>query len=109
MAYRLRARDVSALDRENIAEEIESMGKRDYRALTGRMAARLSTNHTQRERIGMIVADSPGFRLRIEADMQGLYAIAKQRASLETTMSLKNVPNECPWTFESALKEPLNL
>jgi hypothetical protein len=37
MAQRLRERDIAALDWENIAEEIESMGKRDYRGLYSRM------------------------------------------------------------------------
>jgi hypothetical protein len=37
MARLLRERDIAALDWENIAEEIESMGKRDYRGLGSRM------------------------------------------------------------------------
>jgi len=42
MAHRLRERDASALDWENIAEEIESMGKRDYRGLSSRVTVLLT-------------------------------------------------------------------
>ncbi len=127
MAKRLREHDTSALDWENIAEEIESMGKRDYRGLGSRVEVLLthllkwrfqpgkrspswlSTILTQRERIQAIVADSPSFRPRIAADMQREYTIARRKAALQTTIYLKNFPAECPWTFESALEEPLDL
>jgi hypothetical protein len=127
MAQRLRERDVAALDWENIAEEIESMGKRDYRGLENRMRVLLihllkwryqdekrsrswrSTIQTQRDRIELILRDSPSFRRRIVADMNEAYSLAVVRASIETTIPEKNFPTECPWTFESALQEPLDL
>jgi len=127
MARRLRERDIAALDWENIAEEIESMGKRDYRGLESRMEVLLthllkwryqverrsrgwrSTIETQRGRIEKIVKDSPSFRRRIVSDMHDAYAEAVRQASVETTIPEKNFPAECPWTFESALQEPLDL
>jgi hypothetical protein len=110
-----------------MAEEIESMGKRDYRALSSRVEVLLlhllkwryqpekrsrswlSTIQTQRERIERIVADSPSFRRRIEGDIEREYLIARRKASVETTIYLKNFPGQCPWTFETALSEPLEL
>ena len=127
MAQRLRERDIAALDWENIAEEIESMGKRDYRGLYSRMRILLihllkwryqdekrsrswrSTIQTQRDRIELIVADSPSFRRRIVADMNEAYNRAVVKASIETTIPEKNFPAECPWTFDSVLQEPLDL
>jgi hypothetical protein len=127
MAQRLRERDVAALDWENIAEEIESMGKRDYHGLYSRMRVLLihllkwryqdekrsrswrSTIQTQRDRIELILEDSPSFRRRIVADMDRAYKMAVIKASIETTIPEKNFPAECPWTFESALQEPLDL
>ncbi len=127
MAQRLRDRDVSALDWENIAEEIESMGKRDYRGLASRMRVLLvhllkwryqdekrsrnwrSTIQTQRERIESIIEDSPSFRRRMMADMNRAYKLAVIKASIETTIPEKNFPAECPWTLESALQDPLDL
>jgi hypothetical protein len=127
MARRLRERDLAALDWEALAEEIESMGKRDYRGLKSRMRVLLthllkwryqpdrrsrswlSTIHTQREDIQAIVADSPSFRPRIAADMQRAYKLAVMKAALETTIFEDKFPTECPWTFECALEESLDL
>jgi hypothetical protein len=127
MAQRLRLRDVDSLDWENIAEEIESMGKRDYRALRSRMVVLLthllkwryqtekrsrswrSTIDTQRGLIELIVADSPSFRSRIAADLPEAYARAVTRAAIQTTIPEANFPGESPWTFESALRDPLDI
>lgn len=56
MAERLRSRDASALDWENIAEEIESMGRRIYKGLEKRTVVlllhllkwKLQTEHRSR-------------------------------------------------------------
>ncbi|HEX4160717.1 MAG TPA: DUF29 domain-containing protein [Rhizomicrobium sp.] len=127
MARRLRERDSSSLDWENIAEEIESMGKRDYRALRSRMEVLLAhllkwryqperrsrgwagTIETQRRRIALIVADSPSFRGRIAKEMREAYAHAARRASIETAIPEKSFPDECPWTFETATGQPMEL
>jgi len=125
MARRLRGHDTAALDWENIAEEIESMGKRDYQGLFSRMRVLLvhllkwkyqddrrsrswrGTIAEQRARIELIVRDSPSFRSRIAADMPRAYRLAVIKASLETTIPEEKFPAKCPWTFESALEEPL--
>ena len=98
MAERLRARDAGSLDWENIAEEIDSMGKRDYRALGSRMEVLLThllkwryqierrsrswagTIHTQRSRIERIALDSPSFVVRIAAEMPDIYRHARRQA-----------------------------
>ena len=110
MAHRLRERDASALDWENIAEEIESMGKRDYRGLSSRVTVLLthllkwryqddrrsrnwrSMIETQRDRIESIVADSPSFRSRMMLDMNDAYKWAVVKASIETTIPEKKFP-----------------
>lgn len=127
MAERLRARDVSALDWENIAEEIESMGRRDYRGLESRLEVLLthllkwrfqgerrsrswaSTINTQRGRVQRIVKDSPSFHRRIAAEMPEAYRAAVRNVSEETRIPEANFPAESPWTFDSALNEPLEL
>lgn len=133
MARRLRERDTACLDWENIAEEIESMGKRDYRGLESRMEVllahllklryqdkkRSTTPHRdvagswrrtiveQRNRIKRIVRDSPSFRRRIIADLQDVYREAVLSAASQTRIPEKDFPAECPWTLESALEEPI--
>ncbi len=127
MAQRLRARDTEQLDWENIAEEIDSMGKRDYRALGSRLEVLLAhllkwrfqvdrrsrswaaTIQTQRTRIGKIVVDSPSFLARIAVDLPEAYRMARRQASIETGIPEGNFPEECPWTFESAVGEDLEL
>jgi hypothetical protein len=84
------------------------MGKRDYRGLENRMRVLLihllkwryqdekrsrswrSTIQTQRDRIELILRDSPSFRRRIVADMNEAYSLAVVRASIETTIPEKN-------------------
>ena len=125
MAARLRAHDIAALDWENIAEEIESMGRRDYRALLSRMEVllthllkwrfqserrsriRAATITEQRGRIGLVIADSPSFRRRIEDDMPKAYRLAVAKAQIETT--IYSFPAECPWTFEEAMTSDLSI
>ena len=127
MGRRLREHDASSLDWENIAEEIESMGKRDYRALRSRTEVLLThllkwrcqpekrsrvwagTVLTQRNRIQLIVADSPSFRGRIEWEMPEVYANAIRKASIETAIPENNFPAECPCDFRTATEDPLDL
>jgi hypothetical protein len=127
MGRRLREHDAAALDWENIAEEIESMGKRDYRALRSRTEVLLThllkwryqpekrsrswagTILTQRSRIQLIVADSPSFEGRIEREMPEVYANAIRKASVETAIPENSFPAECPWTFKAATLECLEL
>jgi hypothetical protein len=37
------------------------------------------------------------------------YSDAVSQASRETTIPKRKFPVECPWTFESALEDPLEL
>lgn len=113
--------------RRKCGVEIESPGKRDYRVLLIRTEALLtnllkwryqsekrsrgwaSTILTQRNRIQLIVGDSPSFRGGIEREMPKVYADAIRKASMETTIPENNFPAGCPWTFEAATLEPLDL
>jgi hypothetical protein len=127
MAQRLREQDSAALDWENLADEVESMGKRDYRALRSRMEVLLThllkwryqvekrsrswrgSVETQRGFIELIVADSPSFCLRIAGDLPLVYRRAVARASSQTGIPDDRFPAECPWTLDSALSETLDL
>jgi len=42
-------------------------------------------------------------------DMNDAYKWAVVKASIETTIPEKKFPADCPWTFESALEDPLDL
>src|SRR5262245_1130692 len=83
----LRTQDSGELDWKNIAEEIESLGKRDRRELGSRLRVLMihllkwqfqptkrseswsSTIGTQREEIRLIIEDSPSLRRQVPALM----------------------------------------
>ncbi len=109
MGRRLREHDASSLDWEKHCG-IESMGKRDDRALRSRIEVLLThllkwryqpeersrgwagTVLTQHNRIQLIVADSPSFKGKIDREMPKVYANAIRKASIETALPENNFP-----------------
>lgn len=117
-----KARD---LDWTNLAEEIESLGKSDRRALASHLEGLVmhllkwryqpsgrATGHSwystiaeHRRQITLIVDDSPSLR-RIRADLLARgYAHARHRASGETGLPLATFPAVCPWDIEQILAD----
>ena len=104
-ARRLRAREADALDWDNLAEEIEDMGKSEFREVESRLRTILvhllklglsraadprggwiETVQTQRSDLESVLRDSPSLRPRAEAALPALYERAKRdaiRISLE--------------------------
>lgn len=121
----LRDGKLDALDLANLAEEIESLGKSDRRALgshlrglvmhllkwryqpSGRQTGhswRTSINNHRRE-IAAIVDDSPSLRRQIPAHLAREYPRSRSDASDDTGLSLATFPASCPWTVEHILDE----
>ncbi len=124
-AAALAAGHVSELDLVNLAEEIESLGKRDRRELASRLgvlvmhllkwryqpAMRQSgqswrrTIRTQRRDIEQLLRQSPSLR-RLVADMiEEDFRHSRLDASDETGLPLETFPETCPWTAEQILDE----
>ena len=111
------------LDREAVAEEIESLGKSDWRELASRIAVLLrhllkwryqperrqrgrswrSTIWEQRSRLRRLLRQSPSLAPLVPLTLQEEYAEARQRASEETGLPLVTFPEACPWTAEQVL------
>jgi len=109
------------LDREALAEEIESLAKRDRRALRRRLQLVLMhllkwryqplersgswrrTIRTQRTAIQEILADSPSLRPTMTTILTQRYPHAREDASDETGLPLATFPEPCPWTPEQVL------
>ena len=111
------------LDREAVAEEIESLGKSDWRELASRIAVLLrhllkwryqperrqrgrswrSTIWEQRSRLRRLLRQSPSLTPLVPQTLQEEYAEARQRASEETGLPLTTFPPACPWTVEEVL------
>ena len=124
-AAALAAGDAATLDWANLAEEIESLGKRDWRALESRLDVLLmhllkwvhqperrqtgrswaSTIREQRFRIGRLLRDSPSLRPQLPELLAASYAHARLLAQDETGLPLDTFPETCPWTVERALDD----
>jgi len=119
----LRAGQLSEIDVENIAEELESMGKRDKRELMSRLSvllthllkwqfqAKLQCSSwqgaigEQREQIAFILEDSPSLKHQLIEKLDKAYQSALNKAIHETGLSKNNFPNICPYTLEQILDE----
>ena len=101
-AARLRARDAAALDWDNLAEEMESLGLNHQRELASRLqtiilhVVKLMLSHddrpragwrvtilTQRDEIERLLAQSPSLRRRIPDLSNDLFDKARKRALME--------------------------
>ena len=119
----LRAGNLSALDIEHIAEEIEDVGKSEQRELASRMAELLShllkwlhqpgqrcsswsrSLKEQRKAIAAAMRQAPSLKASLgDTDwLAGVWADAVTKAVDET--GLDSFPEDCPWTMAQVLTE----
>jgi hypothetical protein len=117
----LRAGKLSDADVANIAEEIESMGRSEKRALVSRLTVlllHLLKCRFQPQRRGRSwevsianarddltdhLADNPSLKVVLPESMAAAYRRARRTAALETDLPESTFPTECPWTFEQAM------
>jgi hypothetical protein len=113
----LRSGRLSDVDIEHLAEEIESMGRREKRELMSRLAvllmhlrkwqaqpmlrgnARRATIKLQRREIGHHLADNPSLRGIPDGVLTDAYGDAVVLASRETGLAESAFPSGSPWTF----------
>ncbi len=117
----LRQGQLTAIDAVNLAEEIDSMGKRDRRALTSHLinlllhllksdyqperrgsAWQLSIRNARQE-IELILNDSPSLRQQLAAFVEIAYPIARRNAADETQLPLLTFPEQCLLTIEQII------
>jgi hypothetical protein len=111
------------LDREALAEEVESLGKSETRELEHRVevlvvhllkwcyqpekrvrgSSWLRTILEQRRRLQRLVSQSPSLRPTLPAVLAESYAYIRKRASLETRLPLTTFPETCPWQVEEQI------
>ena len=121
----LRKNKWGELDAANLAEEVESLGRRDKRELGSRLQILLahllkwryqperwedshSWYHTiveQREQIEDLLADSPSLRPQLPDLLSLRYGRAGRRVLRETELAEAVLPQVCPWTIEQVLDE----
>jgi hypothetical protein len=122
----VRAGQWSAVDRENLAEEIEAWGREQFntlaRALRGLLLHLLKWDHqadkrtrswalsvaAQRLEIEDILADNPGLRPRIPKAMARAYRKARIEAAKETGLEEATFPEACGYSFEDVMKRDIS-
>jgi hypothetical protein len=123
-AAALRAKDWSALDIEHIAEEIDSLGKSDRRALVShldrlllhllkwrydparepRRGWQLTIRHARRE-LAQLLADNRSLHGYPAERLADAYRHARGDAAIDTGLPLATFPEVCPWSVAQVLDE----
>jgi hypothetical protein len=117
----LRAGDYATADIEHIAEEIESMGRSEKRALLSRLAVLLmhllkwqaqpmrqgnswrATIRVQRREIERRLSDNPSLKAKLPQVLEDAYGDATLLAARETGLSESHFPPSLPWSFEQIM------
>lgn len=119
----VRERRFDELDVEHLAEELESMGKSELRALESRFAVLLAhllkwefqpgqrskswqrTLIEQRKRIARLLRDSPSLRPKLAGIVPEAYDSALRLAADETGKDESDFPQSCPYQIDQTLDE----
>ncbi|MDR3518484.1 MAG: DUF29 domain-containing protein [Azospirillaceae bacterium] len=114
----LRAGNLSAADIENIAEEIESMGRTEKRELVNRLTMLLlhllkwrfqpglqgaswrATIKVQRRDLARHLKDNPSLKATVPEAIADAYGDAVIQAAAETGLPESTFPVACPWSFD---------
>jgi Domain of unknown function DUF29 len=120
----LRAGRLDAVDRDNIAEEIESLGRNELGKLVS--FYRLVLLHTlkcdhqpekqtrswlisienHRDSGAQVLADNPGLRSRVDEVITRAYRHARRDAADEIGLPIKTFPTTCPYSLEDIRSRP---
>ena len=117
----LRSGKLSLADIENIAEEIESMGKSEKRELVSRLTVlilhllkwqfqpnlrgnswRLSVANS-RDQLSDHLSDNPSLKAKLSEAIETAYRYARRDAARETGMDVDTFPASCPWSFDQMM------
>ena len=117
----LRAGKFERVDLENVAEELESLGRGDKYQIDHRMEVLLAhllkwqfqpqersnswraTLFEQRTRVRRLIEESPSLRGRPGEMLSGSYVIGRNEAITETKLPETAFPEICPYTIEQIL------
>jgi hypothetical protein len=111
------------LDLENLAEEIESLGRAEYEKFES--AIHRLTQHLlkwqyqpelrsrswqltiseQRRRIVKLLRNNPSFKARLKETLSEGYADGRKSAAIEADLPLATFPETCPYPWEQLTNE----
>jgi hypothetical protein len=120
----IRSGRFNEIDAENVAEEIEDLGKSE-RSAVGSFLNRLMLHkikqiiqperdgaswrvsiESSRQALRDKIEDSPSLRPYLEKRLQKTYRDAIALALIETELEHAAVPDECPWDLDTLLRQP---
>lgn len=119
----LRAGRFDAVDLENVAEEIESLGRSDRREIRNRQEVLLrhllkwefqpdkrkagwrSTILEQRRQIKLLIEESPSLQAYPVSQLAWCYGLARSKAADEAGLPESMFPEECPYEARQILDE----
>jgi hypothetical protein len=119
----LRTGQLDRADLDNIAEEIESMGRSEKRDLTSRLTVLLLhllkwqhqpafrgnswrlTIKGQRRGLDRHLRDNPSLKSQLDQAMSDAYGDARIEAERETGLATETFPDICPFTFDQAISD----
>jgi hypothetical protein len=119
----IRAGKFDQVDAENVAEEIESLGRAERKAVRSQLqrlmmhkikqqiqperdnASWHASVRSARTEILEDLADSPSLRRHLRENLQRVYLLAARDAREETGSSDPDIPGECPWDLDALLEE----
>ena len=119
----LKKQEFSNLDIENLIEEIESLGRSERRTLESYLEILLMhmlkakyqpNNHSKswnlsiknsRLKFTKVLKQNPSLKPKLSEILKDSYVSARLDAALETNLSEKIFPKNCPWTIDEILKD----
>jgi Domain of unknown function DUF29 len=124
-AAHLRARRISLLDIDNVAEELEGLMRSQRQQLENRLEVLilhlLKWDHQpdqrsnrwrasvaeQRGRIRRLLRDSPSLKRSLEDAAREVYSEALEQAAIETSLSESEFPSTLPYSVEQIFERKL--
>ena len=117
----LAKRQVSELDWENLQQELEALGRQEYRELVSRLSVLLGhllkweyqpekrsrswflTIREQRRAINRHFYRNPSLKSRIDDALEDGFEAGVDLALRETSLPLRTFPEKCPYNFEEVI------
>ena len=118
----IRAGRFTEVDAENVAEEIESLGRAERKAVRSQLQRLMMHKLKQqlqperegkswrasiagaRERILDEIEDAPSLKGHLRDNMERVYRLAVAEALRETGKTGNNLPDKCPWDLDTLLE-----
>ena len=122
-AAKLRSGQLTELDIEHIAEELETLGRSEKRELTNRLTVLLThllkwqfqpqwrsvswevSIDNQRLKIADHLQDNPSLNAQLDEAITRAYRLAVGQARKQTKLDKSTFPTQCPYTHEQILRD----